>query len=193
MIRKFWLATCLLALLSTLAFAGDVPFSGSGQSGTLQTGQEFAYNYDNGYYAPDFGIPGVGAGLAIWNGPTVTSFTITFDLPTGVVIDPTLVQIGQTSDCVGGYAGGTAFCAQPYTTPWTVQLIGTNELIFTATPGNYLTSGDPFFFNVFFDGGDPSGASFSGSFTESTPEPSSILLMGSGLLGMATFLRRRKM
>ncbi len=193
MIRKTWLAMCLMALLSTLAFAGDIPFSGSGSSGTLQTGQPFAFDFDGGVFAPDFGIPGVGAGLATWMGPTVSQFEITFDLPAGVFIDPTMVDIGQTGDCVGGFAGGTAFCAQPYTQPWTAQLIGTNELIFTATPGNELTNGDPFFLNIFFAGGDPNGASFSGSFNTTTPEPSSILLLGSGLLGTLTFVRRRKL
>jgi hypothetical protein len=193
MIRKLCLAISLIALLSTVAFAGDIPFSGSGSSGTLQTGQPFAYDFDGGVFEPDFGIPGIGNGLATWQGPTVSQFEITFDLPAGVEIDPAMVELGQTGDCVGGPAGGTAFCAQPFTQPWTAQLIGANELIFTATPGNNLTNGDPFFLNIFFTGGDPNGASFSGAFTASTPEPSSILLFGSGLLGAVTFMRRRKL
>lgn len=192
MIRKACMALCLMALLPAAAFAGSIPFSGSGSSGTIQTGQPFAYNFDNGTFEPDWGIPGVGGGTATWSGTEIGSFEITFNLPAGVVIDPAMVAQGQIGDCVGGAAGGTAFCAQPYTQPWTATLIGTNTLLFTATPGNFLTTGDPFFVNIFFTGGDPNGASFSGSFN-TAPEPSSLLLMSSGILGIGAILRRRKL
>jgi hypothetical protein len=193
MLRRLWLVLWVVALIPGAAFAGNIPFSGSGTSGSLQTGQPFAYDFDGGVFEPDFGVPGVGAGTATWSGPTVDSFEISFNLPNGVIIDPAMVQLGQTGDCVGGAAGGTAFCAQPYTAPWVATLIGNNTILFTASAGNDLTNGDPFFLNIFFSGGDPNGATFNGNFGTSTPEPSSILLMSSGVLGLATVLRRRKL
>ena len=76
-------------------------------------------------------------------------------------------------------------CAQPFTAPWVATLIGDNTILFTASPGNDLTAGDPFFLNIFFEGGDPNGASFSGSYNTPAPEPGSLSLMGSGVLGIA--------
>lgn len=189
MLRKLSLLFCLCTLAIT-AYAGSIPFSGSGSSGTIQTGQPFAYDFDGGVVEPDWGIPGIGAGIATWNGPTVDAFQITFDLPPGVVIDPAMVSLGQSGDCVGGAAGGTAFCAQPYTSPWIANLVGDNTIMFIATQGNLLTTGDPFFVNIFFTGGDPNGADFSGAFTV-VPEPSGFILLGTGILGLATYLRRR--
>jgi hypothetical protein len=190
MVRRLLFLLCLMTLLSGAAFAGNIPFSGSGTSGTLQTGQPFAYDFDNGIFEPDWGVPGVGNGTGIWTGGTVGAFEVSFNLPDGVMIDPNMVQIGQTGDCVGGAAGGTAFCAQPYTAPWIATLIGDNTILFTATPGNLLTNGDPFFVNIFFSGGDPNGASFSGNFTV-VPEPGSLILMGTGVLGIGAIVRRR--
>ena len=58
MLRRFWWLVCVVALVPGAAFAGSIPFSGSGSSGTLQTGQPFAYDFDNAVFEPDFGVPG---------------------------------------------------------------------------------------------------------------------------------------
>jgi len=190
MIRRWVLAISLMALVPAFAFADNIPFSGSGSSGTIQTGQPFLYGFDTEFV---WGLPGDGHGLTTWNGPLVGSFDITFNLPDGVVIDPAMVTIGQQGDCVGGAAGGTAFCAQPFTQPWIATLVDNDTIEFTASPGNYLTPGDPFFVNIFFSGGDPAGASFEGNFGTTVPEPSSWVLLGTGVLGIAAYVRRRKL
>src|SRR5271157_5186806 len=133
MLRKTFLIVCLVALTS-VAFAGSIPISGSGGSGTIQTGQPFAYNGDGGgIVEPNWGIPGVNLGAPIWNGPTVNEFMVTFTLPAGVSIDPAQIDVGNNSGCFGTSFGGTAFCAGPYSAPWTATLIGTNGIDFTSS------------------------------------------------------------
>ena len=53
-----------------------------------------------------------------------------------------------------------------------------------------MTNGDIFFVNIFFEGDDPNGVSFSGAFIP-VPEPTSPLLIGSGLLTLVAGLRRK--
>lgn len=189
MSRKPLLLLCVVALASITAFAGSIPFSGSGSSGTLQTGQSFAYNGDGGVPIPNWGIPGVVQGTAVWNGPTVNEFLVTFDLPSGIILDPNQVILGSNSGCAGGSTGGTTFCALPFSMPWTPTLIGTNGIEFKSS-GDLLTQGDLFFVNVFFEGGDPNGVSFSGEFG-TVPEPASPMLIAPGLLAVAAGLRRK--
>jgi len=189
--RKSFLVVCLVALTSVAAFAGSIPFSGSGGSGTIQTGQPFAYNADGGTVAPDWGIPGVNLNAAFWSGPTISQFMVTFALPAGVIIDPAQIIIGNGGNCFGTSNGGTTFCAGPYSTPWTATLIGTNEIVFNSS-GDLLTAGDTFFVNVFFSGGDPYGAAFSGEFTPiPIPEPATPMILGSGLFALCAGLRRK--
>jgi len=185
--RHSFLVLCLAALTSVTAFAGSIPFSGSGGSGNIQTGQSFAYDADGGTFAADWGIPGVNLGTAIWTGPTISEFMVTFALPAGVIIDPAQVIIGNNANCFGSSIGGTTFCAGPYSAPWTATLIGTNGILFNSS-GDLLTDGDSFFVDVFFTGGDPYGADFSGEFTP-VPEPSGPMLLGSGLLALIGALR----
>ena len=186
--RKFALLLCVVTASWMTAAAGSIPFNGSGSSGTLAPGQPFAYDYDHAVFEPDWGIPGVGGTLSTWNGPTVDQFTITFDLPNGISIDP--LNLGTT--CNGGSSGGTAFCASPYSQPWNITNLTSDSITFTALPGgDLLTNHDPFFLNIFFTGGDPNGASFHGEWVTTVPEPSSLILFGSGIVGIAALMRRK--
>lgn len=187
--RKVLLMLCLMMLAAATASAGNISFTGSGSSGTIDPGQPFSYDFDNATYEPDWGVPGINNGLATWTGPTVYGFTITFNLPPGVDIDP--LNLGTT--CDGTSSGGTVFCASPFGQPWDVEHLTTNSITFIAAPGDApLASGDPFFINIFFSGGDPNGASFNGEWiTSPVPEPNSLLLMGSGVLGLMAVLRKK--
>ena len=190
MLRKLYLVLCVLALASITASAGSyIPFSGSGSSGTLQTGQPFTYNGDGGMPIPNWGIPGVLQGTAVWNGPDEIGFLVMFNLPVGTIIDPNQVILGSNSGCAGGPTGGTTFCTQPFSAPWIPKLIGTNGIEFDSDGGDVLTKGDLFFVNIFFEGPDPNGVSFAGAFY--VPEPSSLMLIGPGLLALMACFRRK--
>ncbi len=177
-------------MASVSAFADSFQFSGSGLNGFLQTGQAFAYNGDGGVLEPDWGIPGLNLGTDFWTGPTVSQFMVTFNLPAGIIIDPAQVLVGNGANCGGTTTGGTTFCADPYSAPWKAALIGNNGIMFTSSR-DLLTSGDDFFVNIFFSGGDPSGAAFSGEFSTPVSEPSNPMLLGSGLLALVGGLRRK--
>jgi hypothetical protein len=188
LIRKLALLLCVVTASWMTAAASSIPFNGSGSSGTIPPGQPFAYDFDHASQEPDWGIPGVGGTLSVWTGPVIGQFTITFDLPQGVIIDP--MNLG--GNCNGGPMGGTVFCASPYSQPWNVTALTSDSITFTAQPGgDLLINRDPFFVNIFFSGGDPNGASFNGAWVTAVPEPGSLILFGTGTLGAAALMRRK--
>ncbi|HTV53600.1 MAG TPA: PEP-CTERM sorting domain-containing protein [Terriglobia bacterium] len=193
--RKMLFLSCVLALVSTTAFAGEIPFSGSGTSGTAAPGVTFSYDFFGASPEGNWGIPGVGASVVSWPGSTtISGFDITFALPAGTAIDPAQIAIGNGAGCAGFIFGGTTFCASPYSAPWTAVLVASNTIDFSASPGNTLVPGDDFFVNIFFSGPDPSGASFSGNWiTSLAPEPGTMFLFGIGFLGLAAVLHRRQL
>src|SRR5215469_13892223 len=153
MAQKLPLFFCVLALASIPAFGENIPFSGSGGAGTV-LGMPFIYDADGGVFLGDWSIGGVGAGGTPWTGSvTASDFVITFSLPFGSDIDPTLVSIGSAAGCQGGTFGGTTFCTTSGV-PWTPDLTSNNTLAFFAPAGNDLSPGQDFFVNIFFDGID---------------------------------------
>jgi PEP-CTERM motif len=189
--RRLMLLACLTALASMTAFADNISFSGSGDNGTLAPGVPFSYDSFGSVPEGNWGIPGVGDGDVPWPGSvTISEFDITFALPSGTAIDPAEVAIGSGDDCRGNSAGGTTFCVGSSSAPWRAVVIGTDSIEFFASPGNAVTPGDNFFVDVFFNGPDPSGAAFSGSWTiSSVPEPGTIILFCLGFAGLALLKR----
>jgi hypothetical protein len=160
--RKALLFSCLIAFAAVPAF-GDITFSGSGSSGVVAPGVLFDYDFSGAVPEGNWGMPGAGSGFALaWPGapgtPNVSSFVITFALPSGTAIDPAQIAVGSTSDCNGN---GTTFCVAPYVEPWTADLINPDTIQFFAPAGDDLTPGGGFFVQVYFSGPDPNGASFS--------------------------------
>lgn len=141
-----------------------------------------------------WGSPGVGELLAPYGESTpATDFEITFNVP----IDPGQITLGSDSHCAGRETGGTTFCTDDGTL-WTPSFTSSapDSIAFFAPPGTSLVPGQEYFVNIFLEGSLPLSAPvvFTGEWTggESTPEPASLLLLGSGLAFGARFLRKSR-
>jgi hypothetical protein len=176
-------------------------FSGSGTSGnfTGQAGEPFSVNFDGGTLMPDWGSPGVSAGVTPYL-ESSPAFGLILTFAGGGPINANQIAIGNGAACGGTTVGGTTFCTLSSTVNdiWDAFLVGTNTIEFLAQDSSfYLTHGQNYFVNIFFDREAPT--SFTGTWlTEfspnptTVPEPATLSLIGLGIAGIAVSRRRRK-
>jgi hypothetical protein len=183
----FWLG--FIALAPWPAFAGLIPPVGPETGGVIQIGLFGGSAFDTEAFEQGGRASDVSFGGDISNGPSARSFK-NFD--GNVLVDPTRALLGQNNGCVSAFPGGAAFCSQPYLSGSGAVRMGDTVVVLPAASGDYLTDSDPFAVKNTFAGAEPIRASFSSDVPTVVPEPSTLILFGTGIPGIAALLRTRK-
>ncbi len=178
MVRGVCCLLCVLALASGAALAGNIALGSFEAGASTLAPQSLASNADSGTFEPDFGPAGLSAGSALAKDPTLRSFDIS-------ELQEFVNPLGDMIGLNGGCDRGDAACIQP------VLQIGDNAVLFSmASDGN---PANPFAVNdTSFAGAEPSQATLSSDIPSVVPEPGSLILLGTGIVGIAGLLRIRK-
>lgn len=164
-------------------------FSGTSAAGSDPFGHPFELILSGSTFV--WGIPGLGRGTVPWAGPVAaTDFHV--DFASGW-------QVAETTMSPGGFTTETRFSVAPFSTSddlWGRTVSGTTVDFVADSGTDTLDIGKHFFFNIAFvnpTGGqlDPDTFGFRAAWT-AVPEPSTLLLLGAGLIGLAGFRRLRK-